>query len=187
MRRPYGRRHKSLQSAFPSAAALHHRSTDPHQCSHFLPLTRSRRYSTNCILCLSIKIYFPFLFSFAFYHLLLIPLLLKSSLSLLAHVMRAGLLKLIPSDPIELDRKCWPGSAEPLGILHNALLKREGFCCHPNHTFHLYEQIAPEKLNLASELGRVKVTLPLRAIQESQNKLVKHYRDDGVRRNKTTP
>lgn len=98
MRRPYGRRHKSLQSAFPSAAALHHRSTDPHQCSHFLPLTRSRRHSTNCILCLSIKIYFPFLFSFAFYHLLLIPLLLKNSLSLLAHAMRAGLLKWIPSE-----------------------------------------------------------------------------------------
>ncbi len=93
MRRPYGRRHKSLQSAFPSAAALHHRSMDPHQCSHFLPLTRSLRHSANCILCLSIKIYFPFLFSFAFYHLLLIPLLLKSSLSLLARVMRAGLLK----------------------------------------------------------------------------------------------
>ncbi len=98
MRRPYGRRHKSLQSAFPSAAALHHRSMDPHQCSHFLPLTRSLRHSANCILCLSIKIYFPFLFSFAFYHLLLIPLLLKSSLSLLARVMRAGLLKWIPSE-----------------------------------------------------------------------------------------
>lgn len=46
----------------PVSIPLHHQSTDTHQCSHFLPLTRSLRHSTNCILCLSIKIYFPFLF-----------------------------------------------------------------------------------------------------------------------------
>lgn len=88
---------------------------------------------------------------------------------------------------MELVRKRWPGSVEPLGILHNAPSKREGFCCRPNHTFHLYEQITQEKLNLALEQGRVKAALPLRAIQESQNKLAKQYRDDGVCRNKTTP
>ncbi len=87
---------------------------------------------------------------------------------------------------MELVRKRWLGSVEPLGILHNAPSKREGFCCHPNHTFHLYEQITQEKLNLALEQGRVKAALPLRAIQESQNKLAKHYRDDGVCRNKNS-
>lgn len=145
----------------------------------FLSLASSETLLIASCVCQS-KSTFPF-FSF-----LPFTLLLTSSLSLLARVMRAGLLKWIPSERY-WSCKHWPGSVEPLGILHNALSKREGFCCHPNHTFHLYEQITQEKLNLALEQGRVKAALPLRAIQESQNKLAKHYRDDGVCRNKTTP
>ncbi len=164
MRRPYGRRHKSLQSAFSSAAALHHRSMDPHQCSQFLPLTRSLRHSANCILCLSIKIYFPFLFSFAFY-------LVAHKLFVTLGTCDEGWFVEMNSIWKVLVCKRRPGSIEPLLILHNALSKREGFCCHPNHTFHLYEQITQEKLNLALEQGRVKSRSPTQSYSRKSKQI----------------
>lgn len=104
----------------PVSIPLHHRSTDTHQCSHFLPLTRSLRHSTNCILCLSIKICFPFLF-----FLCLLPPSINSPVAQKLFVTLSacdeGWFVEMNSIWIELDHKCWPGSVKPLGILHNAL------------------------------------------------------------------
>lgn len=147
-----------------------------------LPLARPPRRSANCILCLSIKIYFPFLFSFAFYHLLLIPLLLKSSLSLLARVKRAGLLKSIPSV-----RKRWPGRFGTPWNSAQCSVWTWGVLLSPKPHISFVWANHAENPSLASEQGHVQVALLLKAIQESQNKLAKRYRDDGVCRNKTTP
>lgn len=180
MRRPYGRRHKSLQSAFPSTtrARIHISAL-----TFSLSLAHSDTLLIASCVCQSKSIFLSF-FSFAFYHLLLIPQLLKSSLSLLTHVMRAGLLKWIPSE-LNWITNVGRAASNPLEFYTTLCRNVRGSVV--TQTTHFICMSKSRRRNWTFKLGHVKVALPLRAIQESQNKLVKHYRDDGVCRNKTTP